>query len=154
MPENTFTHLAQRFLSNWGLRDRAFEQKLIAQWSDAVGPFLAGLTMPTGFKRGFLYLAVNNSVLLHELFYQKPQMLEKVQAYFGTAIRDIRFSLRPRFLDAPPPATRKPPAPAPLSPEERATTLRLTEGISDDELRSSLVNLFANSKRRLSARKR
>ncbi|MBI2058420.1 MAG: DUF721 domain-containing protein [Nitrospirae bacterium] len=154
MPENTFAQLAQRFLSNWGLRDRAFEQKLVAQWPDAVGPFLAGLTMPTGFKKGFLYLAVNNSVLLHELFYQKPQMLEKVQSYFGTAIRDIKFSLRPRFLETPPAGKPKATGPAPLSPEERASTLRITEGIADDELRSSLVNLFANSKRRLAARKR
>jgi len=67
---------------------------IITDWPQIVGPFLAGATAPEklvpgrpapegGREPGVLYLRVGNPALALEITHLSPQVIEKVNSYFG-----------------------------------------------------------------------
>jgi len=61
-------------------------------WQEAVGPQLAGQTQAGNLRRGVLEIFVRNSTVLHELSFQKKQLLKKLAENTNEhKINDLRF---------------------------------------------------------------
>jgi hypothetical protein len=127
-------------------RARGFtEASLLAEWGSIVGPGLAGRCQPIAvrFERGrrgggVLLLEAGSGAAL-ELQHAAPQLIERVNRYFGTtAIRSLRFVPRP--LWAPP---RRPAviADPPLDQVARAALEETVRPVADAGLKSALTRL-------------
>lgn len=139
-----FAYTTGRVLAQWGLEEKAMGQRIEERWKETMGDFLAGLSFPTGFKRGILYVGVGSSTLLQELFYQKPKMLEKIQAAFGVKVRDIRLSLKMRRPADSGGSSKRRPLP-PLDAETVANAETAVASVSDESIRKALQSVFLNS---------
>ena len=84
-------------MKNIGLESRFWEESLIEEWKDLVGPQLVRYTRPGRFDRKILHVFVTNSAWLSELSrFGKHELLKKLQKRFGAdKIRDIRLQLDP-----------------------------------------------------------
>ena len=126
-------------------RRRGFaEASLLADWQTIAGPALARRCQPLriehapGRRSGAtLLLQVGGGAAL-EIQHQAPQLIERVNTYFGhRAIRQIRLLQMP----LPPPAPPPPPARPPLSPQAEASLAAGVSGVADEGLRSALLGL-------------
>ena len=123
---------------------------IITDWSQIVGPFLAQATAPEklmpgkavpdgGREAGVLHLRVGSTALAPEIAHLSPQIIEKVNSYFG-----YRAVARLHILHAPVASmndpVKKPPrrdAPEPLKEAIRVETAQ----IDDATLREALQRL-------------
>ena len=126
-------------------RRRGFaEASLLADWATIVGPAIARRCQPVRVDHapgrrsaGTLLLQANGAAAL-EIQHAAPQLLERINAYFGhRAIRQLRLVQMPL-----------PPVPAPPPPRLRAVSAeeeaRLATGVAtvaDDGLRAALLGL-------------
>jgi hypothetical protein len=126
-------------------RRRGFaEASLLADWATIVGPAIARRCQPVRVDHapgrrgaGTLLLQANGAAAL-EIQHAAPQLLERINAYFGhRAIRQLRLVQMPL-----------PPAPAPPPPRLRAVApdeeARLSEdvaAITDEKLKAALLRL-------------
>ena len=123
---------------------------VLTDWRRIVGAFLAGATAPEklvpgralaegGRDAGVLHLRVGSPALAPEIAHLAPQIIEKVNGYFG-----YRAVARLHILHAPVsrPANR-PDAVSPpdAAPAEKEAVRRHTAGIDDDGLRDALQRL-------------
>ena len=123
---------------------------VLADWHRIVGAFLAGATAPEklvpgralpegGRDAGVLHLRVGSPALAPEIAHLAPQIIEKVNGYFG-----YRAVARLHILHAPVsrPDTRGGAAPPPdAAPADRDAVRRQTAGVEDDGLRDALQRL-------------
>ncbi len=123
-------------------RRRGFtEASLLFDWEKVVGPELAGRCMPDRIERisgGTLVLRAGSGAAL-ELQHAAPQIVERVNAYFGR-----RVISRLRFLRAPVPQrtpSSSPPSRPEPSPERIRELERATAAINPEGLRRALVEL-------------
>ena len=132
------------------LRRRGFAAgAVVADWHRIVGPFLAEATAPEklapgralpegGRDAGVLHLRVGSPALAPEIAHLAPQIVEKVNGYFG-----YRAVARLHILHAPV-GRRSPPEtvpPRPVAPAAKEAVRRATAGIGDDRLRAALQRL-------------
>ena len=69
--------------------------KLYEQWKDIAGSYLSGLSEPSIIKNEVLFVAVQNSVVLHELVYKKCQILKNISERKDMPyIKDIKFRIK------------------------------------------------------------
>lgn len=131
---------------------------VIADWHKIVGAFLAGATAPEklvagralpegGRDAGVLHLRVGSPALAPEIAHLAPQIIEKVNGYFG-----YRAVARLHILHAPvSPAENRPgtrsgsrrdavPLPE-AAPADKDAVRRQTAGVGDDGLRDALQRL-------------
>ncbi|MFT5182469.1 MAG: hypothetical protein ACI8S3_002361 [Alphaproteobacteria bacterium] len=116
------------------------EAALISDWPDIIGAALAAESLPLRISRGAdgtggtLHIRVSGALAL-ELQHMQPQVIERINGYFGyQAIARITLQQGPI-------GTRKPPAPKPAPPpsaEDAAALAAQLEGIADDDLRHAL----------------
>ena len=131
---------------------------VLADWHRIVGAFLAGATAPEklvpgrtlpegGRDAGVLHLRVGSPALAPEIAHLAPQIIEKVNGYFG-----YRAVARLHILHAPVsrpdthpenrPENRQVAAPPPeAAPAESEAVRRQTAGVADDGLRDALQRL-------------
>jgi predicted nucleic acid-binding Zn ribbon protein len=65
-------------------------------WREAVGPEFGGKSRPGPVKRGVLEVIVANSMLAHELQFQKEQIVKKLAELLPQEkIRDLRCRIGP-----------------------------------------------------------
>ncbi|MBU0679319.1 MAG: DUF721 domain-containing protein [Verrucomicrobia bacterium] len=85
------------FLQKLGLEDRMWEQVMLEEWFNLVGPQVARHARPGRVNRKVLHIYVTNSTWLNELArYMKDELLANIQKRFGKErITDIRFQLDP-----------------------------------------------------------
>jgi hypothetical protein len=126
-------------------RRRGFAQaSLLADWATIAGPSLARrcqplrVDYPPGRRTGgTLLLQVGGSAAL-EIQHAAPQLVERVNAYFGhRAVRQLRLLQMPFVVTAPAP----PPQPRTLAPAEEAALAARVGAIGDDALRTALLAL-------------
>ena len=126
-------------------RRRGFaEASLLADWATIVGPTLARRCQPLRIDHapgrrsgGTLLLRVGGAAAL-EIQHAAPQILERINAYFGRrVVRQLRMLQMPLPVapEPPPRATRA------LSPAEEAALSSTVGGIADDPLREALLAL-------------
>lgn len=123
---------------------------VLADWHKIVGAFLAGATAPEklvpgralpegGRDAGVLHLRVDSPALAPEIAHLAPQIIEKVNGYFG-----YRAVARLHILHAPVsrPDNRRDAVPPPdAAPAEQEAVRRQTAGVEDDGLRDALQRL-------------
>lgn len=107
-----------RLLSRYDKKGGLRLVRLWRDWENVVGPEVAELARPMGHKDATLILNAPDPVAAQQLSYYIPEILERVNAFFGELVFDkVRFEL----LDGKVPLGRKaereaPPAPAPQRP--------------------------------------
>jgi hypothetical protein len=124
-------------------RRRGFAQaSLIADWATIVGPSLARRCQPVqvdyapGQRRGGTLLVHAGSAAAMEIQYATPQIIERINTYFGfKAVRQLRLLQVPLQPPEPPKA---PPRLRPLRPEEEAALSTAVQEIGDEGLRDAL----------------
>jgi len=84
-------------LKAWGLAGRLWEQTLLTEWGELVGPQLARQTRPGKLDRKTLYIYVTHSIWLRELqVNHQTMLLSKLQKRFGAdTIKSIKLLLDP-----------------------------------------------------------
>lgn len=126
-------------------RRRGFAQaSLIADWARIVGPALARRCQPLrvdfapGRRRGGTLLIQAGGSAAMEVQHAAPQLVERVNTYFGfPAVRQLRLLQMPLPV-APPPA---PPRRRALLAEEEAALGTAVETVDDADLRAALLQL-------------
>ncbi|TAN51049.1 MAG: DUF721 domain-containing protein [Rhodospirillales bacterium] len=125
------------------------ETELLARWDAIAGPQLAEHTLPvkviparrgegTAGTGGVLHLKVDSGPAAMMLTYMEPQVIERVNAYFGWKAIDRLKLIQGPLPDRP---ARKLPTHRPLSPEEEAKLAALLDGVADPALKAALLNL-------------
>ncbi len=119
------------------------EAALMSDWPDIIGTALAAECMPLRIARGAdgaggtLHIRVSGALAL-ELQHLQPQVIERINGYFGyQAIARIA-------LQQGPVRERKPPTGAPAAPpseEDAAILAAQLEGVADEDLRRALEAL-------------
>ena len=126
-------------------RRRGFaEASLLADWATIVGPALARRCQPVRVdyapgrrSGGTLLLQVGGAAAL-EIQHAAPQLLERINAYFGhKAVRQLRLMQMP----LPPAAVAQPPRLRSLAAGEEAALVAGVTKVSDDSLRAALLAL-------------
>jgi len=68
--------------------------RLWQEWENIVGPEVAELARPLGHKQGTLLLFTQDAIAAQQLTYYAPELLERVNAFFGELVFDkVRFEL-------------------------------------------------------------
>jgi hypothetical protein len=141
----TLPRVARKVLGRHGLA----EGGLITDWPDIVGPAIAERSLPLRLafaggerRNGTLLVRVSGPLAL-ELQHLEPQILERLNGYFGYAA-----VARLKIQQGPVPATtaRRRPPPADTGADD-GTAAALTAGIEDEALRKALQG-FAQALRR------
>jgi hypothetical protein len=120
------------------------EAGVLTDWPRIVGEVLARRCQPvklTGSRGhgGILHVHVAGSAAL-ELQHSEPQLLERINSYFGyPAVARLRLIRAPLALPRPAPAN----APAPLEGTARAEIEAVVRPVADDALRAALSGLGA-----------
>jgi hypothetical protein len=125
-------------------RRRGFaEASLLADWIVIVGPALARRCRPLrvdhapGKRRGGTLLVQASGAVAIEIQHAAPQIVERINTYFGfPAVRQLRLLQMPLRPPAPPA-----PRPRPLGPDEEAALAARVTGVADGELREALLAL-------------
>lgn len=77
--------------------------KLWKKWPDFVGPTVAEVTEPVGFRRGTLFLWVRNSSWMQQLLFLREQIKVSINEKLGRkAIRTISFTLNRNLVPTDP----------------------------------------------------
>ncbi len=63
-----------------GMEERLAEAAVVPDWTERVGPAIAGVTRPMTVSRGTLVVAVRSSAWLMELHMMERQILRKLNA--------------------------------------------------------------------------
>lgn len=88
------------------LGDHMLQDTIRRDWSDLVGPALSRHSHPDALKHGALDVTVDNSPWLHELTLRSDELLARLQARYGSAIRSLRFILGPPVAVSNPASSR------------------------------------------------
>jgi hypothetical protein len=113
---------------------------VLADWHLVVGPVLATRCQPVLLeaRRGVLHVQASSAAAL-ELQHAAPQLLDRVNTYFGRIV-----ARRLRIVQAPPPpapAVRAEPPLRALAPEEVAALGEAVAAVGDEALRAALLGL-------------
>ncbi|MEL6317105.1 MAG: DciA family protein, partial [Pseudomonadota bacterium] len=128
------------------------EARLFTRWPEIAGPALSACARPLrlrplgGLSLGGALIVAVDGARASEFEHQIPQLIEKVNAFFGYAAVSVVKTTQ--ASDPPPPARRRR-RPRPVSPEElpeaeRARLTKMTERVSGGDLRAALTRLGAN----------
>ncbi|MEK9725944.1 MAG: DUF721 domain-containing protein [Rhodospirillaceae bacterium] len=135
------SRLTKPIFGKRGLADGAVAR----EWGNIVGPMIARHSQPDRITyanrertEGLLHLRVDHSALATELQHLEPQLLERINGYFGfKAVARMRFVHGPITAQQPDGDTpvRTPPPPA------SAAVARTVAAIDDPDLRAALQRL-------------
>src|SRR5262245_7657969 len=136
----TLPKVTRRTLGRHGLA----EGGLVTDWAAIVGQNIAERSLPlrlsfTGGERreGTLHVRVSGALAL-ELQHLEPQVLERINGYFGyRAVGRLRIHQGP----VPDQSPSRRPSPNPPSPAAEAETGALVSEVADDGLRQALHGL-------------
>ncbi len=83
-----------RVLHLMGLDDRFEEVKLMKGWAEVVGPVIAKKSRPRMLKDGILFIEVENSVWMQELWFHQKQIVDRIKAeYPKVTVKGIRLEI-------------------------------------------------------------
>jgi predicted nucleic acid-binding Zn ribbon protein len=126
------------------LDDTARAFRALEAFSRAAGPRIRERARAERLRGAILYVRVASAAWSHELHALKAQLLQKIRSTpGGEIVADLRFSVGP--LDEVPTWERSPRASADEPPRPRVSDelLQAMGGVTDDELREQLTQLYA-----------
>ena len=119
---------------------------IVTKWPDIVGPDMARHTQPEkivfsrdGVSGGTVHLRCDSGALATELQHLEPQILERINTFFG-----YKAVVRIKLIQGPLPRAKSAPVakpPQPLSREEAQALAGQVAGVDDPELREALERL-------------
>lgn len=80
------------FENQGGWQERRQFKRLLAYWSELVGPAVASQTKPIAIQRGVLKVATSSPAWAQNLIFERQRILEKLNAHLKIELTDIRFS--------------------------------------------------------------
>ena len=136
----TVSRLTKPIFGKRGLADGAIAK----EWTNIVGPMIAEHSQPDRIsyagrerKEGLLHLRVDHSAMATELQHLEPQLLERINGYFG-----YKAVARMRFIHGPITEARKDVArPATKTPPDSPKATAAVRTVDDPELREALKRL-------------
>lgn len=141
----SFQTILQGVARSQGFSVRLWEYRLQTQWRGIVGEVLAAHTWPTRIRFRKLFVAVGNSVWLHQLIYVKPTLLEKIQSEAPDLfLNDIVFrigEIPERKLDESEPQNLQ----LQVSAESLITAAECTREVTNEDLRYSLTRVISKA---------
>jgi len=79
-------------LKTYGIEKKVKEYQVIVEWPEIVGKKITEVTNTQKVVDGILFIKVKNSTWRQELFFLKPELLQKISKKIGPGIiADIRF---------------------------------------------------------------
>lgn len=119
---------------------------IVTKWPDIVGQDMARHTQPEkivfsrdGVSGGTLHLRVSSGALATEIQHLEPQILERINTFFG-----YKAVVRVKLIQGPLPRAKDQPAakpPRPLSADEAKNLAGTVANVDDEELRQALERL-------------
>ena len=83
-----------RVLELMGLEDKFEEARLLKGWAEVVGAAIAKKSRARSLRDGILYIEVENSVWMQELWFRQKQIIERIKKDFPNIdIRGIRLEI-------------------------------------------------------------
>jgi hypothetical protein len=122
------------------LGDHMLQETVRKDWSSLVGPGISRRSQPGALKQGVLDVTVDNSPWLHELTLRSGELLARLQARHGSAIRSLRFTLGP-VAAAPTPASsgpRRTDDESALGPADAHVVESMISAVNDLEVAASI----------------
>ena len=90
MPSYSIGEALSQLLDKSGWAPKVHEMRLHQEWETIVGATIAKYTRNVKLKDGILSLYTDIAPLKQELLYGKPQLIEKINKYFGEpVVKDI-----------------------------------------------------------------
>lgn len=133
------TGVIDGLLRQWKLTRASREQMVFGVWEQAVGE-LARHAQPRAIAGGRLTVAVQDSVWMQQLHFQKDEIKKSVNRLLGgSVVKEVKFTTR-SFAPPAPVAIEKPIDP--LEPDLEADARAAAERISDPELREQALAAF------------
>lgn len=84
--------ILNELLQRNGLTHRVKQFEVINAWPEVVGPAVARVSKAAEVREGVLYVEVLNGVWRNELFYLKPELVQKLNRHVGQkVIHDIHL---------------------------------------------------------------
>jgi predicted nucleic acid-binding Zn ribbon protein len=81
-------------IATLGLEEKFEEGRLLKRWVEVVGEAIAKRSRPRGFKDGILFIEVENSVWMQELWFQQEKIVKRIRERFPKVkITGIRLEL-------------------------------------------------------------
>lgn len=128
-----------------GFAGRLWEYRLQKEWTALVGEVVAAHTWPGRIKFRKLYVAVDNSVWLHQLRYLKATLLEKIHAQMEELqLEDIIFRIG-ELPELRADTVAEHAEQVAVSPDAQMTAREHTRAVNDEELRDSLTRVIARA---------
>ena len=141
----SFQNILQGVAHSQGFSVRLWEYRLQTQWRGIVGEVLAAHTYPTKIRFRKLFVAVENSVWLHQLIYLKSTLLEKIQSNTpDLSLNDIVFrigEIPERKLDK----LEHQNLQLQASAESLLTATECTRKVTNEDLRYSLTRVISKA---------
>ena len=141
----SFQTILQGVARSQGFSVRLWEYHLQTKWQDIVGDVLASHTWPTRIRFRKLFVAVENSVWLHQLIYLKSTLLEKIQSNApDLSLNDIVFrigEIPERKLDK----LEHQNLQLQASAESLLTATECTRKVTNEDLRYSLTRVISKA---------
>ncbi|MDD3195669.1 MAG: DUF721 domain-containing protein [Paludibacter sp.] len=82
----------QQFLKQRKLDKPLYEQRLLSAWPEVLGPNIQAYTSSLSIKNKVLYVSISSSVLRHDLFLSRQQIVESLNKHVGAeVIKEIVF---------------------------------------------------------------
>lgn len=84
-----------RVLALMGLEDKFEEAKLLQGWAEVVGPVIAKQSRPRMLRDGILFIEVENSAWMQELWFRQKQIIERIGKEFPKVeVKGIRLEIK------------------------------------------------------------
>ena len=82
----------QQFLKQRKLDQPLYEKRVVDAWSEVLGKNIINYTSELSVKNKKLHVTINSSVLRHDLFISREQIVRSLNKYVGSdVINDIVF---------------------------------------------------------------
>jgi predicted nucleic acid-binding Zn ribbon protein len=83
-----------RVLELMGLDGKFEETKLLRGWAEVVGPEVAKRSRPRMLRDGILFIEVENSVWMQELWFRQQQIIDRIGEEFPKVeVKGIRLEI-------------------------------------------------------------
>jgi Uncharacterized protein conserved in bacteria len=122
----------------WDMQWRLF--CLSREWAEIVGDNVARLTAPAFFRKGTLWIFVQDSTWMHDLQYVKADLIARINRHLeGRFVADIRWKLYSSSLAQ---SGQQFHAPKEIDPGQEQAFCQMVETIANQQCREALERLW------------
>ena len=139
------TRVLDETLKNLGVEVKLKQHRVWSLWDEVVGPAISAHAQPRAVRDGCLFVAVEDSLWLHQLNYLKHQILTELNSKLGKAgLRQIVLRVGEVKMPAVTPRRTDPPSdiPQPLTPQDEERMKEILFSVKDLPCREVLERVI------------